>query len=51
MGGIGATQLLILLVVVMLVFGTKRIATLGKDLGTAMKDLRKGLSEADNDEV
>jgi sec-independent protein translocase protein TatA len=44
-GGISVTQLLILLVIVMLVFGTKRLPNNGSDLGSAVKGFRKGLEE------
>lgn len=45
MGGISVTQLLILLVIVMLVFGTKRLRNIGSDLGSAVKGFRKGIEE------
>lgn len=45
MGGIGATQLIILLVIVILVFGTKRLRNIGSDLGGAIKGFRKGMEE------
>ena len=45
MGGIGAWQLLILLLIVVLVFGTKRIRNIGSDLGGAIKGFRKGMEE------
>ena len=38
---------LILLVVVLLVFGTKKIRNLGPDLGAAIRDFKKGLSGDD----
>ena len=44
-GGISVTQLLILLVIVMLVFGTKRLRNIGSDLGSAVKGFRKGIEE------
>ena len=44
-GGISVTQLLILLVIVMLVFGTKRLRNIGSDLGSAIKGFRKGMEE------
>lgn len=44
-GGISVTQLVILLVIVMLVFGTKRLRNMGSDLGSAVKGFRKGLEE------
>lgn len=43
--GISPTQLLILLVIVMLVFGTKRLRNIGSDLGSAVKGFRKGVEE------
>jgi sec-independent protein translocase protein TatA len=50
-GGISVTQLLILLVIVMLVFGTKRLRNIGSDLGSAIKGFRKGMEdETENDE-
>ena len=45
MGGIGVWQLLILLLIVVLVFGTKRLRSIGSDLGGAIKGFRKGLEE------
>jgi len=45
MGGISVTQLLILLVIVMLVFGTKRLRNIGSDLGSAVKGFRKGIED------
>ena len=44
-GGISVTQLLILLVIVMLVFGTKRLRNIGSDLGSAVKGFRKGIED------
>jgi sec-independent protein translocase protein TatA len=37
----------ILLVIVLLVFGTKKIRNLGPDLGAAIRDFKKGLSGDD----
>ena len=36
---------LILLIIVIMLFGTKRLGTLGSDLGTAIKGFRKAMSE------
>lgn len=44
-GGISLWQLLIILVVVILIFGTKKLRTLGGDLGGAVKGFKKALSE------
>ncbi len=43
--GISWVQLLIVLVIVLLVFGTKRVRTLGSDLGGAIREFRKGVSD------
>lgn len=44
-GNISIWQLLILLLIVVLVFGTKKLRTMGGDLGSAIKDFRKGMNE------
>ncbi len=46
---IGPVQLLIVLVIVLAIFGTKRLRTLGSDLGSAVKGFRSAVSEADKD--
>lgn len=46
-GGISVWQLLILLLIVVLVFGTKRLRNIGSDLGSAVKGFRKGMEEDD----
>lgn len=48
-GGISVWQLLILLLIVVLVFGTKRLRNIGSDLGSAVKGFRKGLEDEDNE--
>lgn len=45
--GISVWQLLILLAIILLVFGTKRLRNLGSDLGSAIRGFRKGLNEED----
>jgi len=51
-GNIGPVQLLIILVIVLLIFGTKRIRSLGSDLGGAIKEFRKGMGDdASNQEA
>ena len=49
-GGISVWQLLILLLIVVLVFGTKRLRNIGSDLGSAVKGFRKGLEEEESEE-
>ena len=50
LGGISIWQLLIILMIVVLIFGTKRLKTLGGDLGGALKSFRKAMdSDEDKD--
>jgi len=42
----GATELIIILIIVMLIFGTSKIKSIGGDLGGAIKNFRKGMTEA-----
>ncbi len=49
-GNIGWFQILVVLLIVLLVFGTKKIRGLGGDLGGAIRDFRKGMSEDDSDD-
>jgi len=44
-GGISIWQLLIVLAIVIMLFGTKRLRTLGSDLGSAVKGFRKSMSD------
>ncbi len=44
---IGPWQLLIILVIVLAIFGTKRLRTLGSDLGSAVKGFRGAMNEAE----
>ncbi len=46
-GGISIWQLLIILAIVVMLFGTKRLRTLGSDLGSAVKGFRKSMSDDD----
>ncbi len=43
--GISPLSLLLILVIVVVLFGTKRIRNIGHDLGSALKNFRKGLDE------
>lgn len=48
MAGFGATELIIILVIVLLLFGVGRIATVGKELGSGIREFRKGISGEDD---
>ena len=45
MGGFSFWHWLIVLLVVVLLFGTKKLRNVGGDLGSAIKSFRKGLQE------
>ena len=44
-GGIGIWQLLIVLVIILLVFGTKKLKNLGSDLGGAIKGFKSAMDD------
>lgn len=44
MGGIGIWQLVIVLLIVFLLFGSKRLKTLGGDLGETIQGFRKSMA-------
>lgn len=46
--GVSPWQLLILLVIVVLLFGTKRLRSLGSDLGNAVKGFKKSMGDEDD---
>jgi len=45
LGGISIWQLLIILAIVVMLFGTKRLRTLGSDLGSAVKGFRSSMQD------
>ena len=46
-GGISLWQLLIILLIVVVIFGTKRLRSIGTDLGGAVKGFRKAMDEGE----
>lgn len=48
-GGISVGSLLIILVIVLLLFGTKKLRNIGGDLGGAIKGFRSAMNEGDKD--
>ncbi len=44
-GGISIPQLLILLVIVLAIFGTKKLRNMGGDVGTAVKGFKNAVKE------
>ena len=49
MFGISPMQLIIILVIVVLVFGTKKLRNMGGDLGSAVKGFKKAIDDKDAD--
>jgi sec-independent protein translocase protein TatA len=47
MGSLSIWHWLIVLLIAVLIFGTKRLSSLGTDLGSAVKGFRKAMSEAE----
>ena len=45
MGGISIWQLLIIVVIVVLLFGTKKLSSLGSDLGSSIKGFKKAMND------
>ena len=49
--GISIWQLLIILAIVLLLFGAKRLRTLGGDLGTSVKGFRDAMKEGEKEQA
>ena len=47
LGGIGIWQLLIILLIVFMLFGTKKLRNLGSDLGGALKGFKTAMKDED----
>lgn len=50
-GGISIWQLLIILLIVVLLFGTKKLRNMGGDIGSAIKNFRKSVKDPDADDA
>jgi sec-independent protein translocase protein TatA len=49
-GGIGPLELAIVLLIVLVVFGPKRLPSLGRQLGTGMREFKDSITGKDRDE-
>ncbi len=47
--GIGIKELIVILVIVMLVFGTKKIKGIGSDVGGWIRDFRKAMKDGNEE--
>lgn len=50
MGALGAPELLIILVIILLIFGGAKLPKLARSLGQAQKEFKHGTTEAERDE-
>jgi len=48
MGGLSIWHWLIVLLVVILIFGTKKLGGIGRDLGSAVKGFKEGIADEDD---
>ncbi|CAM3853090.1 Sec-independent protein translocase subunit TatA [Vreelandella rituensis] len=51
LGGISIWQLLIVLGIIILIFGTKKLRNVGTDLGGAMKGFKKAMHEDETEDA
>jgi sec-independent protein translocase protein TatA len=49
-GSLGTTELIIILVIVLLIFGVGRVSKIGSELGTGIREFRKGLADGTEDD-
>jgi sec-independent protein translocase protein TatA len=49
--GIGPTELIVVLVVVLLIFGPTRLPDLGRSLGRGMREFKESVTGPDRDEL
>lgn len=49
-GGISIWQLLIVLLIVVLLFGTKKLRNMGSDLGSAIKNFRQSVKDGESED-
>jgi sec-independent protein translocase protein TatA len=47
--GISMTQLLVIAVIVLLLFGTKRLRNIGSDLGASIKGFKKAMNDGEQE--
>jgi len=50
MGRIGTTELIIILVVLLLLFGARRIPEIARSIGQSLNEFKRGLKEGDTGE-
>lgn len=51
MPNLGMPELLVILVIVVLLFGTRKLPELGKGVGSAIKNFKSAMRESERDEI
>ena len=49
-GGLGSTEIMVIAIVMVLLFGASRIPELGRSLGTGIREFKNGLRSVANDD-
>ncbi|MBM3449704.1 MAG: twin-arginine translocase TatA/TatE family subunit [Armatimonadetes bacterium] len=49
--GIGTTELVIIMIIALLIFGPSRLAGIGSSLGKGIRDFRKSVRELDDEDT
>lgn len=50
MGSLGSSELIIILIIILLVFGSTKLPKLARSLGQAQKEFKSGMNDAERDE-
>lgn len=50
MGNLGPTEIIVILVIVVILFGAKRLPELGSSVGKSIKNFKSGMKEAQDDD-
>ena len=50
MGSLGSSELIIILIIILLVFGSTKLPKLARSLGQAQKEFKSGMTEAEREE-
>lgn len=50
MGSLGSSELIIILIIILLVFGSTKLPKLARSLGQAQKEFKSGMGDAERDE-
>lgn len=51
LGPVGPTELLLILLIVIIIFGARKLPELGKSLGEGIKNFKKSMSQKDRDDT